>query len=134
MVVDPLSKQDPWRSFVGTPQATHRGAGAHSGMTPQLQKAHESLEAFLSGTGTPTLEPVPSPVAGAGPDAMLQAVVSGVNELRANAVTRQTLTKLYEFQSEEMRVYVQAETTPMHHGIDRIAKRKNARCTIASAV
>ena len=57
---------------------------------------------------------------------MLQAILSGVNELRANAVTRQTLTQFYDLQTEEMRVCVEAETAPMHHGIDRIATDQRA--------
>ena len=88
-------------------------------MTPQLKKAHESLETFLAGVDAPSFAPVPRPH-GEGSDAVLQAILQGVNELRANAVTRHTLTQFYELQSEEMRIYVQAETAPMHRNMQQM--------------
>ena len=52
-----------------------------------------------------------------GPESVLQAILQGVNDLHANAVTRQTLTQFFEFQYVEMRTRVQAELTPIHHSI-----------------
>ena len=60
-------------------------------------------------------------------DAVLKArvegvtvLVHGINEMRATAVTRQTLTEFYELQSHEMQVYVQAKSVPLHHSIQHI--------------
>ena len=73
----------------------------HSGLTPNLNPAHETLKAFLTGTDAPALPQILMP--DAGPESVLQAILQGVNDLRANAVTRQTLTQFYELQSVEMR-------------------------------
>ena len=42
------------------------------------------------------------------------ALLQGVNDLRANVVTRQQLHVFQELQSPEMRTYVQAELVPIH--------------------
>ena len=125
---DPFTGSDPWRSYIGTPTRTQRSYGAKSGMTPVLLKAHESLDEFLSGVDGPAFSPIPiaSPVDGS-PDSVLNAIlsgqnalISGVNELRANAVTRQSLTQFYQLQSRAMQAYVQAETAPLHRGVAEI--------------
>ena len=75
-------------------------------MTPVLAKAHESLDEFLSAVDGPALPPIPmtAPVDNT-PDSVLSAILSGqnalingVNDLRANAVTRQSspVTRLLE--------------------------------------
>ena len=125
---DPFAGSDPWRSYTGTPTRTQRSCGAKTGMTPVLLKAHESLDEFLSGVDGPAFSPIPttSPVDGS-PDSVLNAIlsgqnalISGVNELRANAVTRQSLTQFYQLQSRAMQAYVQAETAPLHRGVAEI--------------
>ena len=112
---DPLP--DAWAAYVGTPTQsdTKRSRTVHSGLTPNLKAAHETLDAFLTGAYAPALPQIPMP--DTGPESVLQAILQGVNDLRANAVTRQTLTQFYELQSVEMRTYVQAELVPVHHGI-----------------
>ena len=41
-----------------------------------------------------------------------------MNEMRASAVTRQTLTEFYQLQSNQMQMYVQSKTAPLH-GVSR---------------
>ena len=43
------------------------------------------------------------------------ALLQGVNDIRANVVTRQQLHAFHELQSTEMRTYVQAELAPIHN-------------------
>ena len=43
------------------------------------------------------------------------ALLQGVNDIRANVVTRQQLHAFHELQNTEMRTYVQAELTPIHN-------------------
>ena len=43
------------------------------------------------------------------------ALLHGVNDIRANVVTRQQLQAFHELQSTEMRTYVQAELAPIHN-------------------
>ena len=69
-------------------------------MTPQLMKAHESMEEFLAGVDGPVLPQIPTiEPAGNTPDSVLKTIfagqavlIHGVNELRASAVTRESLT------------------------------------------
>ena len=43
------------------------------------------------------------------------ALLQGVNDLRANVVTRKQLQEFHELQASEMRTYVQAELEPIHN-------------------
>ncbi len=118
-------------SYYGTPLGkTQRSEGVHSGFTPQLHEKRLTLEEFLAGSES-KLEslPVPPPLPGNAPvDPALQALldgqaalIKGVNELRANVVTRDALAKFYELQSQEMQTFVLAETAPLHSGLSRVA-------------
>ena len=124
---------DPWRAYIGTPHATRRSSGARSGLSPLLNQNRQSLEAFLADTTAPALPPIaptPAPQQHDGPDAILQALLQGqnallqgVNEMRANMVTTQTLAKFHELQSREMQTYVQAELVPIHNGFSQVVAR-----------
>ena len=68
--------------------------------------------------------PIPAPPMPAGDDtasvlkALLDgqsALLQGVNDIRANAVTRQQLQAFHDLQATEMRTYVQAELAPVHN-------------------
>ena len=137
---DPLP--DPWKAYIGTPHATRRSAGAHSGLTPLLNRNRQSLEAFLADTSGPSLAPfaaIPPPQHTDGPDAVLQALLrgqnallEGVNEMRANMVTTQTLAKFHELQAREMQTYVQAELLPLHHGLGEVVRTVNEASAASS--
>ena len=53
---------------------------------------------------------------------MLQAILDGVNELREKAVTHEDLQKYHKLQSEELALFVKAETEPLHAGIERLGE------------
>ena len=97
-------------------------------MTPHVLKAHESGEQFLAGVDGPVLPPIPiTEPADNTPDSVLKAIfacqsalIQGVNELRASAVTRESLTQFYGLQSRATQAYVQAETTPLHRSVAAI--------------
>ena len=72
---------------------------------PGLQSADPAIQAILEGQS---------------------ALLKGVNELRANVVTRDALSQFYELQSEEMKVFVLAETAPLHSGLNRVASEVTA--------
>ena len=76
----------------------------HSGLTPNLKAAHDTLDAFLTETDAPALPQILMP--DAGPESVLQAMLPGVNDLRANTVIRKTLTLFNDLQSVEMRTHV----------------------------
>ena len=124
-VKDPFMIKDPWKAYVGTPTKTQRSHDVHSGMTPQLQRERQQLTDFLAGTES-SLAPIPAPPMPQSDDtasvfkALLDgqaALLQGVNDLRANAVTRQHLHVFQELQSREMRTYVQAELAPIHNAL-----------------
>ena len=114
-LVDPLP--DPWRAYIGTPHATRRSSGAHSGSSPLLNQSIQNLEAFPADTNAPALPPIapsPAPQQTDDPDSILQALLQsqnallqGVNEMLANTATTQTLTRFHELQSREMQTYVE---------------------------
>ena len=119
---DPMEGSDPWKQY-----ASQRGPTVHSGMSPQLIHERQTLEAFLADTFAPSLPPIPTPapiqVQQADSATVFQAILDGqaallqgVNELRANAVTKQHLQTFHALQSQEMRTYVQAELAPVHAG------------------
>ena len=116
-VQDPLLKSDPWKAFVGSPVRSQRGHDVHSGMTPQLQRERQKLTDFLVGTEA-SMNPIPAPPMPQNDDTALVlkalldgqcALLQGVNDLRANVVTRQQLQTFHDLQATEMRTYVQAE-------------------------
>ncbi len=93
----------------------------HSGLTPDLALAGQTLEDFL------TLEPeakpiVPPPMPGQTVDPTMQAILDGVNELRATTVTRATLREFQQLQSEEMRTFMRAETAPLHDAVGQLTE------------
>ena len=123
---DPMEGSDPWKQY-----ASQRGPTVHSGMSPQLLHERQTLEAFLADTFAPSLPPIPTPapiqVQQADSATVFQAILDGqaallqgVNELRANAVTKQHLQTFHALQSQEMRTYVQAELAPVHAGFKEL--------------
>ena len=83
---------------------------------------------FLAGTPSTAFTRIPIPFSqGDTLDAVLKAtfegvtaLVQGMQEMRASAVTRQTLTELYKLQLQEMQIYVQAETAPLHRSVKNV--------------
>ena len=108
--------------YTSTPvRATQRSATVHSGLTPDLALAGQTLEDFL------TLEPeakplIAPPMPGQTVDPTMQAILDGVNEIRATAVTRATLREFQQLQSEEMRTFVRAETAPLHNAVGQLSQ------------
>ena len=89
----------------------------------KLQRERQKLTDFLAGTEA-SMIPIPAPPMPAGDDtasvlkALLDgqsALLQGVNDIRANAVTRQQLQAFHGLQATEMRTYVQAELAPVHN-------------------
>ena len=102
---------------------TQRSHDVHSGMTPQLQRERQKLTDFLADTEA-SMPPIPAPPMPQSDDpasvfkALLDgqaALLQGVNDIRANVVTRQQLQAFHELQSTEMRTHVQAELAPIHN-------------------
>ena len=94
-------------------------------MIPQLYKAHSTLEKCFAGTNpfAPIIVVMPQ---GGTSDAVLKvtlqnvtALIHGMHEMRASAVTRQTLTEFHQLQSNEMQTYVQAGAAPLHRGMQQ---------------
>ena len=124
-VQDPLLKSDPWKAFVGTPVKSQRGHDVHSGMTPQLQREPQKLTDVLAGTES-SMTPNPAPQMPQNDDtaSVLQALLAGqcsllqgMNDLRANVVTRQQLQAFHDLQATEMCAYAQAELSPIHNTV-----------------
>ena len=92
-------------------------------MTPQLQRQRHKLTDLLADTEA-SMSPIPAPPMPQSDDpasvfkALLDgqaALLQGVNDIRANVVTRQQLQAFHELQSTEMRFYVQAELAPIQN-------------------
>ena len=131
---DHLQTRDPWRAYVGTPIKTQRSHNVHSGMTPQLQLERQQLTDFLAESEA-SMAPIPAPPMPQSDDpasvfkALLEgqaALLQGVNDIRANAVTRQQLQAFHKLQSTEMRTYVQAELVPIHRDLQSQAAHVDA--------
>ena len=134
IIPDPMQEDDPWRSstsrkFIGTPVKSQRGQDVHSGMTPQLQQQRQRLADFLN-DNEPSMQPIASPPMPQSEDtaSALQALLAGqaallhgVNDLRANVVTRHQLQAFHELQTTEMRTYVQAELVPVHETFNQFS-------------
>ena len=52
----------------------------------------------------------------------MQAILDGVNELRAEPVTNETLKEFRELQTEEMRTFVRAEHAPLHEAVSNVSQ------------
>ncbi len=117
---DPLSQNDPWSKYM----PTKRSEGAHSGMTPDLDKKRLTLDEFLTVAVPPVLPalPVPPPLPGKDRDPMLAVILEGVNEIRANAVTKDVLKSYHDKLSDEFKTYVLAETAPLHTGMQHLSE------------
>ena len=98
-------------------------------MTPQLQRHRQKLTDFLSDTVV-SMPPIPSPPMPQSDDAssVLKAILDGqaallqgVNDLRANVVTRHQLQAFHDLQTTEMRTYVQAELVPVHESFGQVS-------------
>ena len=83
------------------------------------------MEQFFTGVDGPVLPQVSirEPAQNT-PDSVLKAILAGqsarihgVNELRASAVTRESLIQFYRLQTRAMQAYVKAETTPLHRSV-----------------
>ncbi len=101
------------------PRATQRSDTVHSGITPDLANKRQTLNDFLN-VVPETKSIVPPPMPGQEVDPTMQAILDGVNELRANTVTRATLREFQQLQSEEMRTFVRAETAPLHNAVGQL--------------
>ena len=93
----------------------------HSDLTPDLALKRQSLEDFLS-VGAAVAPLVAPPMPGTSIDPMMQAILDGVNDLRANTVTKATLREFHELQAEEMRTFVRAENAPLHHVVGQLSE------------
>ncbi len=110
------------RFVMSSPQPTQRSLGAHSGLTPQVENTRQTVDDFLA-SAAPSLAALPDPpiLPGGEVDPTLKAILEGVNEIRANAVTKQTLQELYLLQRSEYQAFVQAETVPLHNAMSHVA-------------
>ncbi len=107
---------------LSSPNLTQRSKGAHSGMTPNVDNTRQTVDDFLKLEGS-SLAALPTPPALPGQetiDPTLQAILAGVNEIRATAVTQQTLREFYALQRAEYQTYVQAENAPLHEGMAQL--------------
>ena len=86
-------------------------------------KRHATLEEFLSKeeAGTAPISVPPPLPGGSAVDPTLKAILDGVNEIRATAVTREALRSFADLQSAEFRTFVKAENAPIHSAISRLA-------------
>ncbi len=111
------------RFVMSSPQPTQRSLGAHSGLTPQVENTRQTVDDFLA-SAAPSLAALPDPpiLPGGEVDPTLKAILEGVNEIRANAVTKQTMQELYLLQRAEYQAFVQAETAPLHSAVGHIAR------------
>ena len=111
------------RFVMSSPQPTQRSLGAHSGLTPQVENTRQTVDDFLA-SAAPSLAALPDPpiLLGSEADPTLKAILEGVNEIRANAVTKQTMQELYLLQRAEYQAFVQAETAPLHNAVGHIAR------------
>jgi hypothetical protein len=111
------------RFVMSSPQPTQRSLGAHSGLTPQVENTRQTVDDFLA-SAAPSLAALPDPpiLPGSEADPTLKAILEGVNEIRANAVTKQTMQELYLLQRAEYQAFVQAETAPLHNAVGHIAR------------
>ena len=109
-------------------------------MSPQLTRTHQILDLFFGWHVLDRIRSDSYPFSQGGTlDAVLKvtcegvtALVQGMHEMRASAVTRQTLTELYELQLQEMQIYVQAETAPLHRSIK--TKKQNLSCVSQAVI
>ncbi len=100
-------------------QSTQRSDNVHSGLTPDLRLKHATLDDFLN--LVPEVQPIASPpMPGASVDPMMEAILEGVNELRKNSVTKETLKEFRELHNAEMRAFVRAEAAPLHDAVGRL--------------
>ncbi len=111
------------RFAISSPQLTQRSQGAHSGLTPQVENTRQTVDDFLA-SAVPSLAalPVPPPMPGATVDPTLKAILEGVNELRANTVTKQTMQEFHMLQRAEYQAFVQAENAPLHNAVDHLSR------------
>ena len=104
-------------------------------MSPKLERDRKNLDAFLAdidGVSLPPI-PIPAPVLPNDSASVLQALLEGqtalphgVNELRANVVTKEHLRTFQALQSQAMHTYVQTELTPVHASFSELSSQVGA--------
>ena len=104
-------------------------------MSPKLERDLETLDAFLADIDGVSLPPIPIPTPALPNDsasvlqALLEgqsALLQGVNELRANVVTKDHLRTFQALQSQAMHTYVQTELTPVHASFSELSSQVGA--------
>ena len=113
-----------YQRFVMSSPKTQRSQGAHSGLTPQVDNTRQSVDDFLASAAPalPALAPPPPLPGNREMDPTLAAILEGVNELRAKAVSQEQLRDLYQLQRAEYQAFVEAETTPLHNAVGHITR------------